>query len=107
MYIYLDFQSNIYITKIYGTMNIKKSILTPTDARISFTEMQPSVCVIMHYTLYAQLFLRLQLLLHKERNVSTIKQFPRLQRVLRKKKKLVKWVPWQPRCDSILLIHSH
>jgi len=81
-------------------------IFTPTDAWISSTGMLPTGCAIMHYTLYAQLFLQPQLLLHRERTVSTVKQFLRLQRVLHKEKSLVKWVPWQLRCDSVLLTHS-
>jgi len=65
-------------------------IFTPTDARISSTGMLPSGCAIIHYTLYAQLFLQPQLILHKERTVSTVTRFLRLQRVVHKEKSLVK-----------------
>jgi hypothetical protein len=65
-------------------------IFTPTDARISSTGTLPSGCAIMHHTVYAQLFLQPQLILHRERTVSTVTQFLRLQRVLHKEKRLVK-----------------
>jgi hypothetical protein len=68
--------------------------------------MLPSGCAIMHCTLYAQLFLQPQLILHRERTASTVTQLLRLQRVLHKEKSLVK-MGAMARCDSILLTHSH
>jgi hypothetical protein len=65
-------------------------ILTPTETLLTSTGMLPSGCAIMDYTLYYQLILQPQLILHRERTVSTIKQFLRPQRVLHKEKKFGK-----------------
>jgi hypothetical protein len=83
-------------------------IFTLTDARISSTWMLPSGCAIMRYTLYAQLFLQPQLILHRERIVSTVTQFLRLQRVLHKEKSSVKMDStaikrWINPCHSLTL----